>query len=55
VQHERRPLRRREGVEHDEQREPDRVGEQRLVLRIDLLVQADDRVGHVDVQGFLPA
>ena len=34
VQHEREPLGGRERLEHDEQREPDRVGEQRLLLRV---------------------
>jgi hypothetical protein len=35
VQHEREPLGRRQRLEHDEQREPDRVGEQRFVLGVD--------------------
>jgi hypothetical protein len=34
VQHEGESLRRRERVEHDEQREADRVGQHRLVLRL---------------------
>jgi hypothetical protein len=38
------PLGRRQRLEDDEQREPDRVGEQRLVLRIGLEVGADDRL-----------
>ena len=33
VQHEREPLGRRERVQHDQQRQPDRVGQHRLVLR----------------------
>ena len=36
VEHEREPLRRGQGVEHDEQGEPDRVGQQRLLLRLEL-------------------
>ena len=35
VQHEREPLGGRQRLEHDEQREPDRVGQQRLVLGVD--------------------
>ena len=38
---------RRQRVEHDEQGEPDGVGEQRLVLRIDAVVAVDDRVRRV--------
>ncbi len=50
VQHERQPLRRSERVEHHEQRKPDRVGDQRLLLRVDAAFEADDGVGHVDVR-----
>ena len=53
VQDERQPLGRRQGVEHDEQREPDRIGEYGLVLGIDGLGPADDGVGHVDAVGLL--
>ena len=35
VEHEGQPLGRREGVEHDEEREADRVGQQRLVLGLE--------------------
>jgi hypothetical protein len=35
VEHEREPLRRRQRLEHDEQRQTDGIGEQRLVLGID--------------------
>jgi hypothetical protein len=46
VQHERQPLRRGESVEHDEQRQPDRVGLDCLVFR----VSAHHRVRHPAVQ-----
>ena len=39
VQHEGEPLGRRQRVEHDEQREADRVGQQRLVLGVDRRVR----------------
>jgi hypothetical protein len=42
VQHEREPLRRTQRFEHDKQSKPDRVGEQRIGLRI--VSVADDRV-----------
>ena len=35
VQHERQPLGRRQRLQHHQQRQPDRVGQQRLVLRVD--------------------
>ena len=41
VQHERQPLRRRQRLEHDQQRPPDRVGQLRLVLRMAGGVGAD--------------
>ena len=37
VQHEREPLRGRQRLEHDQQREPDRVGEQRFLLGVALV------------------
>jgi hypothetical protein len=45
VQHEREPLGRVERLEDDEERQADGVGEQRLLLGIDLVVEADDRLG----------
>ena len=45
VQHERQPLGRSERVEHHEQRKPDRVGDQRLLLRVDAAFEADDGSG----------
>ena len=44
VQHERQSLGRGQRVQHDQQRQPDRVGEQRLVLGIGAFVDADDRL-----------
>lgn len=38
-----------ERLEHDEQREADGVGEQRLVLRVDAVCAVDDRVRQVRV------
>ena len=45
VEDEGEPFRRRERLEHDEQREADRVREQRLLLGVDLSSVLDDRVG----------
>ena len=53
VQHERQPLRGSERVEHDQQGEADRVGEQRFVLRIDPVGATHDRVGNVHVERLL--
>ena len=53
VQHEREPLGRCQRLEHDEQREPDRVREQRLMLRVDALLGTDDRLGNAGLQGLL--
>ena len=33
-------------LEHDQQREPDRVGEERFLLRVGVPSRADDRLGH---------
>ena len=48
VQHERETLGGRQRLEHDEQRQPDGVGQQRLVLGIDAVRAADDRLGDAD-------
>jgi hypothetical protein len=53
VQHERQALGRRQRLQHHEQGEADRVGQQRLVLGIEPLRRAHDRVGHVDVERLL--
>jgi hypothetical protein len=45
VKDEREPLCRPQRVQHDQQREPHRVGEQRLVLRIGAVLHAHDRFG----------
>ena len=45
VQDEGEPLGGRERLEHDQQGEPDRVGEQRLVLGVDGVGAVDQRVG----------
>jgi len=45
VQDEGEPLRRRQGLEHDEQREPDTLCEQGLLLGIVGVVGAQDRLG----------
>ena len=39
VQHEGEPLRRRQRVKHDQEREPDGVGKQRLLLGVNAVVQ----------------
>jgi hypothetical protein len=53
VQHERQPLGRRQRVEHHEQGEADRVGEQCLLLRVGVALAADDRVRHVHLEWLL--
>jgi hypothetical protein len=47
------PLCRRQRLEHDEQREADRVGEQRLVLRVDAVCAVDDRVRQASIEWLL--
>jgi hypothetical protein len=47
------PLCRRQRLQHDEQREADGVGEQRLVLRVDAVCAVDDRVRQVCVEWLL--
>jgi hypothetical protein len=53
VQDERDPLRGRQCVEHDEQRETDRVREQGLALGVGLGRRAGGRLGRIGVQGHL--
>ena len=45
MEHERQPLGRGQGIEHDEESKADRFGQQRLLLRLELPVWADDGVG----------
>jgi hypothetical protein len=52
VQHERRSLGGTERVEHHEQGEPGRLSDQRLLLGVGAVIEADDRVGQVDVCEF---
>jgi hypothetical protein len=54
VQHEGQPLRRSQLFEHNEERQTDRLGEGRFLLRLDAIL-IDNRLGHVGVQRFLPA
>jgi len=53
VQHERDQLDWIQGVEDYEQRETDRVGQQRFLLRVDPILPAHDRAGYMDAQGLL--
>ena len=59
MQHEREPLGGGEGLEHDEQREPDRVGQQRLTLddaaAATVLALEQDRAGSYNVVDDDPA
>jgi hypothetical protein len=48
VQHERQPLGRREVLQHHQQRQTDRVGQQRLVFGIHAGGIGDDRIRHVN-------
>ena len=54
VQHEREPLRRRQRVQHREQRQADRIGQQRLVLGIDPVHPVDDRIREPSGERLLP-
>ncbi len=54
VQHEGEPLGGGKHLQHHEQGEPDGVGEQRFLFRVDALFGADDRIREVDVQRVLP-
>jgi len=53
VEHERETLRGREGVEHDEHREPDRVGKHGFLLGLEPAFGRDDGVRDVDLERFL--
>jgi hypothetical protein len=54
VEYEREALGRAQRLQHDEQREADGVGQQRLVLRVGSVGAVDERVGHVDAERLLP-
>ena len=54
MQHEREPLRRRQRLEHDEQRQADGIGQQRLVLGIDPVHPVDKRIGEPSGERLLP-
>ena len=53
MQDEGQPFGRGQRFEHNQQRQADRVGEQRFVLGIGALGGVDDRVGHADVERLL--
>jgi hypothetical protein len=53
VQHKHEPLGRRQRLEHDEQRQADRVRQQRLVLGIHPVGTVDDRFGDVNADRLL--
>ncbi|HEV8044620.1 MAG TPA: hypothetical protein VGP38_05525, partial [Rubrobacter sp.] len=51
MQHEREPLGGGQRFEHHQQRQTGRVGQQRLLLGVDPVLAADDRLGHARAQG----
>ena len=53
MKHERDALRRRERLEHDQQCQPDRIREQRLVLGVGAGGRVDDWIGDVHVERLL--
>jgi hypothetical protein len=53
VQHEGEPLGRRQRLQHDEQRQADRVRQQCLVLRVGPVGAVDDRVGQANAERLL--
>jgi hypothetical protein len=55
VQHEREPFGRRERLQHHQQRQPDRVGEHRLLLGVAAVLRADDLVWCLRLEGVLAA
>ena len=54
MEDEREPLGRVQRLQHNQQRQPDRVGQERLVLGIGAVGRIDDRVGHVHAERLLP-
>jgi hypothetical protein len=55
VQHEGEPLGGVQRLQHHQQGEPDGVGDQRLVRRVERVLGADDGIGDVRVERFLVA
>src|SRR5258707_669396 len=55
VEDEHQSLSRRQGIEYHKERKTNRVGKQRLLLRLKLPIRADDGVGYVDPEGILAA
>lgn len=55
MQHERESLGRGQGLQHHHQGQPDRVGEKGFVLGVHPVRGADDRLGYVHTERFLPA
>jgi hypothetical protein len=55
VEHERQPLSRGQRVEHDQQRQTDPLGQQRLLLWVQVPLGGDDRVWQVRFEGVLAA
>ena len=53
VEHEREPLGRREGIEHDQEREADRVGQHRFLFGLAHSLDADIGIGEVAIERFL--
>ena len=53
MQHEREALGGIQGVEYHEQRETDRVGQERFLLGVHPVLAAHDRVGYMHAQGLL--
>ncbi len=53
MEYERQTLGWGERIEHDEECKTDRVGQQRFLLRLELPVSADHRIGQVCLEGFL--
>jgi hypothetical protein len=53
VEHEGDPLGRGQGVEHDQQGQTDRVGQQRLLVRLERPLGADHGIGEAQAQGLL--
>ena len=53
MQHEGETFRWRQRLEHDEQRQADRIGKQRLVLGVEPVRAVDDRLRHADAERLL--
>ncbi len=53
MKYESEPLGRREGIEHDQQGEADRVGQQRFLLGLRRSLGTDQRIGDVEVERLL--